>query len=85
MGGAESKFVCSPSPSGAGVNDCSGTAIPREETKLSAELVIWLEVIERSTTASPGLQFLPFPSVYYVEFSGQSLAGKYPHLCMVGG
>lgn len=85
MDWAESELICSPSASGAGVSDCSGRAIPREGTKLSAELVIWLEVIERSSTASPSLQFLPFPSVYYAEFSGQSLAGKYPHLCMVGG
>lgn len=76
MGWAESELICSPSASGAGVSDCSGRAIPREGTKLSAEWVIWLEVIERSRTASPSLQFLPFLSVYYAEFSGQSLAGK---------
>lgn len=75
MGWAESKLICSPA-SGAGVSDCSGRANPREGTKLSAEWVIWLEVIERSRTASSSLQFLLFPSVYYAEFSGQSLAGK---------
>lgn len=48
MGQAEGELICSASASGADVTNYSGGAIPRGETKPSAEMVIWLEVSKRS-------------------------------------